>query len=147
MHVVAAVQVHLEHGVPVLERHLVERAVAQDARVADHAVDLAELVDRGLDDVLGALGLGHGVVVGDRAAAGVLDLLDHLVGHGRSGAGAVAGTAEVVDDDAGALLGERQRILASESASGPGDDDDAVLHSWHEVPFCWAIPGALRAYP
>jgi hypothetical protein len=31
-------------------------AVAQDARVAHHTVDLAELVDRGLDDVLGALG-------------------------------------------------------------------------------------------
>ncbi len=117
------------------ELHLVERAVAQDARVAHHAVDLAELVDRGLDDVLGALGLGDGVVVGHRATARVLDLLDHLVGHVVSGAGAVSGTTEIVDDDAGALLGERQRVLASESASGPGDDDDAVLHSWHEVPF------------
>jgi len=45
-HVVAAVQVHLQHGVPVPELHLVERAVAQDARVAHHAVDLAELVER-----------------------------------------------------------------------------------------------------
>jgi hypothetical protein len=52
-----------------------------------------------------------------------------------SGAGAVTRTAEVVDDDAGALLGERQRVLTPESASGPGDDDDAILHSWHEVPF------------
>jgi hypothetical protein len=112
----------------------VEGAVAQDARVAHHAVDLAELVDRGLDDVLGALGLGHAVVVGHRAAASFLDLGDHLVGHRMSGTRAVARTAEVIDDDAGALLGERQRILASESASGPGDDDDAILHSWHELP-------------
>ena len=79
--------------------------------------------------------LGHGVVVGHRTAAGVLDLLDHLVGHVVAGAGAVTGTAEIVDDDAGALFGERQRIFAAESASGPGDDDDAILHSWHEVPF------------
>src|SRR6478735_7145401 len=88
-HVVAAVQVHLENGIPCPELHLVEGAVAQDARVAHHAVDLAELVDRGLDDVLGALGLGHGVVIRDGAAAGVLDLLALLVGHVVAGAGAV----------------------------------------------------------
>src|SRR3984885_10406965 len=42
-HVVSAVQVHLEHGVPVLKRHLVESAVAQDSSVAHHAVNRAEL--------------------------------------------------------------------------------------------------------
>lgn len=83
---------HLEDGhVPVFEGHLVERAVAQDARVADHTVHGPELVDRRLDDVLSALGLGDGVVVGDRTTAGFLDLGDHLVGHGRPGTGSVRG--------------------------------------------------------
>ena len=71
------------------------------------------------------------VVVGDGPAAGVLDLVDHFVGHVVAGAGAVARTAEVVDDDAGALAGERQRVLAPQSAAGSGDDDDAILHSGH----------------
>ena len=110
-----------------------EGAVAQDARVAHHTVDLAELVDRGLDDVPGALGLGHRVVVGDGAAARVLDFLDHLVGHVVAGARSVTRTTEVVDDDAGAFLGERQRVLAPQPAAGSGDDDDAILHSWHWV--------------
>src|ERR1700761_5246467 len=132
--VVATVEVHLEDGIPVLERHLVEGAVAQDAGVADDAVDLAELVDRGLDDVLGALGLGDAVVVGDRSAPGVLDLLDDIVGHVVSGAGAVAGTAEVVDHDAGAFFGEGQRVLAPQTTTGSGDDDNAILHSGHELP-------------
>ena len=122
---------HLEHGVPAAELHLVEGAVTQDAGIADHAVDLAELVDRGLDDVGGAFGFGDGVVVGDGTTACVTDLLDHLVGHGRSGTGAVARSAEVVDDDAGTLAGERQRILAPESASCARNDDDTILHSWH----------------
>ena len=65
--------------------------------------DIAELVDRGLDDVGGTLGLGDAVVVGDRTPARVLDLGDDLVGHVVSGARAVAGSTEVVDDDAGAL--------------------------------------------
>ena len=77
------------------------------------------------------LGFGDGVVVGDGAAARVLDLLDHLVGHVVAGAGAVSRTAEVVDDDAGALFGERQRVLTPQSAACSGDDDDAILHSWH----------------
>jgi hypothetical protein len=88
--VVAAVEVDLEHRIPVLERHLVECAVPQDSGVAHDTVDLAELVQGGLDDVLGALGFGHAVVVGHRAAPGVLDLRDHLVGHRMAGAGAVA---------------------------------------------------------
>ena len=42
--VVPAVQVHLEHDVPLLGGHLVEGAVTQDARVGHHTVDLAERV-------------------------------------------------------------------------------------------------------
>ncbi|GFG53304.1 hypothetical protein MAGR_47450 [Mycolicibacterium agri] len=67
-----------------------------------------------------------------------------------TGAGAVARTAEVVDDDAGALLGKLQRVHASQPTSGSGDDDDAILHSWHWFSFLAVlIPGAspaLRAW-
>ena len=31
-------------------------------------------------------------------------------------------------------LGEGQGVLAAQSPTGSGDDDDAILHSGHEVP-------------
>src|SRR5581483_10287469 len=133
--VVSAVQVHLEHGVPVLRRHLVEGAVAQDAGVAHHTVYSAELVERGLDDVGRAVFGGDVVVVGRRTAARLADLGDDLVGHGRTGAGAVAGPAEVVHDDAGALPGEGEGILTPQSPAGSGDDDDTILRSGHRDSF------------
>ena len=111
-----------------------EGAVAQDAGVAHHAVDLAELIESGLDDVLRTRGLGDAVVVGGSASPGGLDLLDHVVGHVVSGAGSVAGTAEVVHDDAGALLGESQGVFAAQAAAGSCDDNDAILHSGHGFP-------------
>jgi hypothetical protein len=126
--------VDLEHGIPVLERHLVEGAVAQDAGVAHDAVDLAELVERGLDDVLRARSLGDAVVVGNGASAGVLDLLDDIVGHVVSGTGAVAGPTEVVDHDARAFLGEGQRVFAAQATTGSRNDDNTILHSRHELP-------------
>lgn len=54
-----------------------------------------------------------------------------MVGHVVSGAGAVAGSAEVVDDDAGALAGEGEGVFAAQSPAGSGDDDDTILHSGH----------------
>ena len=75
--------------------------------------------------------------------AGLLDLGDHLIGHRRSGAGAVAGTAQVVDHDAGTLAGERQGVLTTQPTTGSGDDDDAVLHSGHGVPFVEQMIGFL----
>ena len=58
-----------------------------------------------------------------------------------SGARAVAGTAEVVDHDAGALAGEGQGVLTPEPTTGSGDDDDAILHSGHGVPFVETMIG------
>jgi hypothetical protein len=110
----------------------VERTVAQDAGVGDHAVDASEGVQRGLHD-RGAAGLGgDAVVVRDRGAAAGLNLLDHGVGRGRAGAGAVAGTAEVVDHDLRAGRGQLERVLPTQAVTRTGDDDDPVLHSSHD---------------
>ena len=57
--------------VPVLLGDLLERRVAEDAGVVDDDVDLAEGVDRRLDDLRAVL---DGVVVRDGLAARVLDL-------------------------------------------------------------------------
>src|ERR1700746_3675862 len=100
----------------------------------------AELVKCGFDDALGALGLGNTVIVGGRTATSVPDLLDHLVGHVVAGAGGGTRTAEVVHDDTGALPREGQGVFTAQSPTGSGDDDDAILHSGHQVPL-----GLLRS--
>ena len=65
-----------------------------------------ERLDRGVDDVLGAVEVGDVVVVGDGLAAAALDDLDDLVGGLLVGALARDRATEVVHDDLGALVGE-----------------------------------------
>ena len=84
-----ALQVHVEHRVHQVGLHVVERLVAQDARVVDDDVDRAVGVERGLHDGLAALGGGDGVGVGDGLAAGGLDLVDHVLGGALVAAAAV----------------------------------------------------------
>ena len=89
-------------------------------------IDLAERVDRGLDDLVAVL---DRVVVGDRLAAGGDDLVDDLVG-GR-GRLALAGeaAAEIVDDDLGAAAREEQRVRASEPVACSRDDRDLSIET------------------
>ena len=112
--------------VPVLLRHLRERDIAEDAGVVDDDVDAAERVDRGLDDLVAVL---DRVVVGDRLAAGGLDLLDHLVGGRRALALAVDAAAEVVDHDARAARREQESVGPTEAVAGTGHDGDAIVET------------------
>ena len=140
-----ALEVHVEHRVDQVGRHVVERLVAQDAGVVDDDVDLAERVDGGLDDGLAALGRGDGVVVGHGLAAGRLDLVDDLSARPRRRtAGAVDRAAEVVDDDQRAALGEQERVGAAEAAAGAGDDRDLAVEPEisHACSWCGRSRGA-----
>jgi len=127
-HVVAAVQVHLEHGVPLVQAHLVEEAVAQDAGIVDHAVDAAEVVQRALHDAAGGRGLGHAVHVGHGLAAGGLDLFDHLLRGAGVRALARGRGADVVDHHLGAGRRQGQRHVAPNAAAGPRHHHHLVLH-------------------
>ena len=124
-----ALQVDAHDVVPLGLGHVDEHAVAQDAGVVDEDVEVAERLDRRVDEALGALPVGDVVAVGDGLAAERLDLGDDLVGRAVVGAGAVVGAAAVVDDDLGPFGGEQQGVLAAEAAPGPGDDRDAPFES------------------
>ena len=52
-HVEAAFKVNIDHGIKVILRHLVKNHVAQIAGIVDHAIDLAEQIERLNDDGLG----------------------------------------------------------------------------------------------
>ena len=69
-----ALEVHAHDVVPLRLGHVDEHAVAQDAGVVDEDVEVAERVDRRVDEPLGALPVGDVVAVGDGLAAQRLDL-------------------------------------------------------------------------
>src|SRR6185437_16661357 len=104
-HIERAHQVNLDDGLEGLDAHTVKDGVAQDSSVVDHAVQLAETVDRGLDDLAGRDRLGHGLEIRYRRAAALPDLLDDLFGRCRAGAGAVGSPAGIVDYHPGAFSG------------------------------------------
>ena len=73
-------QVDLDDGLERLDAHLVEDHVAQNAGVVDDAVEPAEVVGRGLDDLAGGNRFRHRLEVRNGRAAALLDLLDHFLG-------------------------------------------------------------------
>ena len=97
---------HLHDDIEIVEGHLGERLVAEDASVIDEDVDLAERVDGGLDHVGGAHPVGDAVIVGDGLAAGLFDLVDDGVGRRVGAALAVGRDAGIIDDDLGAARGQ-----------------------------------------
>ena len=114
----------VEHVLPVGVAHPVEDRVAQDAGIVDQDVDAAEGVERGLHDRFGVLRLGDRERRGDRLAAGLLDLVHHLLRRAGVGAGALQARADVAGDHPRALLRQAERDAAPDPARGAGDDGD-----------------------
>ena len=70
--------------------------------------------------------------VGDGFAAGGGDLVDDaLRGAAAAGGRAVEADTDVVDHDARALGGERQRVRAADAAARARDDDHAAVEQSH----------------
>ena len=111
-------QVHVDDRVPVLFAQVHEDAVAQDARVVHEHVERAEGIEGTLDETLAPFPLRDVVVVRNGVATHGGDLRDDLFGRRRGVAGTVECSAEVVDDDLGALVGEQQRVLCLLYTSG-----------------------------
>ena len=127
-----ALQVDGDDRIPLFLGHVHEHAVAQDARVVDEDVELAECLDRGVDHSLATLPARDVVAVRDRLAAHLLDLVHDLLGRRLVATGAVGVAPEVVDDDLGAFRGKEQRMLPADAAPGTRDDRNAPLESPHE---------------
>ena len=122
-----ALQVHLDHGIPLALVHVGEHAVAQDAGVVDEDVEPAEMRDRRVDHRLGALPAADVLAVGDRLAAGLLDRGDDLAGGRGVLARAVHPGADVVDHHLGAVRRQQQGMLAADAASRTRDDRNPTL--------------------
>ena len=106
-----------------------EARPADDAGVVDQDVDTAPLLDRSIDERLRASGGGHVAGVGDRLSARVDDLGGDPRRRLRVRADARHRAADVVDDDAGAQLGEQARVGPADAASRAGDNRDPALEA------------------
>jgi hypothetical protein len=77
----AAIEVHVEHALPVGGRELVEAHRLEDARVAHDRIDATEPVDCCTHDRLPAVRDRNRVVRCDSDATRALDFIDDLVGN------------------------------------------------------------------
>ena len=124
-------EVDLDDGVPLLLGHVRQHPVAQDAGVVDHDVQVAEPLDCGVDQPLGALPGRDVVAVGDGLTAHAGDLRHDLLGRAEVATRPVDVAAEVVDDDLRALPGQAQRVLAADAAPRAGDDGHPAVAKTH----------------
>ena len=74
-----------DDGVPLVDGHVDQHAVAQDAGVVDQDVDGPEVVDGGLDEPARPLVVRDVIAVGHGLAAHAPDLFDHLAGRAVGG--------------------------------------------------------------
>src|SRR5581483_1063627 len=128
-----ALQVNADHRVPLLLGHLGEGAVTQDAGVVDENVDLAERLDRVVEQGFAARDRADVGAVGDRLAAAFINRVGDLLCHGGVLAGAVAWAAEVIDDDGRAFACKQLCVGSTEAAASAGDDRDFLVEQTH---FC-----------
>ena len=122
---------------------LVERDAVEDARIADDGVQSSEGIDGCVDDGLPALGAVDRVVGGDGTSAGLLDLLDHLVGDAGVGALPVHGAAEIIDDNRCAAPGQLEGIEPAEPATCACNDCDLA----HVVDHVALLIHNFQVYP
>jgi hypothetical protein len=113
-------------SVPLVSGHVDERAVAQDARIADERVKPAKCVERSLHDGARTVPIRDIARVGNGSAAGVLDLAHDFRRRRPAAAGAITLTTEIVDDYERTVPRKSKSVLPTESAPAARDDCDAT---------------------
>src|ERR1700733_7717020 len=98
-----------------------EDVVAKYSRVVHYAVNASEPGDGGIDDALAAFGCRDAFGIRDRRATTRRDLVNDLLGWPPIAAAPVGGAPGIVDDDVAAFCGSKQRNLAADSSTRPGD--------------------------
>jgi hypothetical protein len=126
--------VDVDHEPEVIHIHLCESLVAQNAGIVHQHVHAAPSVHgrcHHAPDFLHVCDIG---AVGERLTAASMDFLDHL-SRGVAENRAVAGGAEIIDDDLCSPRGEGECMRPPEASARAGDDHDAVVktngHSRH----------------
>jgi hypothetical protein len=119
---------HIDHGLPVFETHLVKDAITQDAGVVDHGIQPAEGSDGIGHHALGIAGIGHAAAVGDGPPSRLGDLIDDALRRGEVMPCAMHGGTKVVDHHGGPGARHVQGNGPADASSSPGHQDHLVVH-------------------
>ena len=130
----AALEVHVEDGVPVLLAHVEDHPIAEVAGDVHEDVEPSPHRHRLLHHLRCLPEVRHGTMVGDSDTAGLADLIDHLVGGRRIGADAAQTHTEIVHHDLGARLGHRDGDASPDAASRSRDHRRLAVEHPHECP-------------
>jgi len=125
--------VDADHRVPHVFRHLHDHAVAGEARVVHHDVQIAEGVDRAAHDALGVVPVRDVSERSHGLAAEGFDFLDYSLGGLFARAAAIGLGPKVIDDDARPVSRQLQRFDAPQSLAGAGDDSDLSVQNSHDL--------------
>src|SRR5208337_5549577 len=143
---VVPLEMHSDHVVPFLFGHVENHAVAQDAGDVDQDIELAEFLDRLVDEALAAFDGGDIHVIGNGVAARGLDFLDHVVGGRLSLLLARDRDPKIVDYYCASLRGECPRDAAADAATAAGDSGYFSVELAHRsILPCGMMPESKRA--
>ena len=116
--------------VPFLFGHPVDGVGAQNAGVVDHDVESPEGIECLLDHVLRARPARDAVAIRNRFAARFANFADDGACNARICTAATRrSTAQIIDDDFRALLGQQHRFGAPDAAAGTRHDGDFSLEA------------------
>src|SRR3984957_9062477 len=143
---VVPLQVHPDHVVPFLFRHVENHAVAQDTGDVHQNVERAEFLDRLVDQTLAAFDRSDIHVIGNRAAARGLDFLRDVIGGRLRFFLPRYRHAKIVDYYCASLRGECPRDAAADTATTAGDGGYFSVELAHRsILPCGMMPESERA--
>ncbi|CAB4639740.1 unannotated protein [freshwater metagenome] len=117
-------------GVPVFNRHVPDRSVANDASVVHNNVESTEGVDGLLDHFATCFVIGDVAIVRHSDSAARLNEGDGFVG-GAACAFTSDAATEVVHNNLGAVLREFHGVTTANAVTRPGDDGDLAVEHAH----------------
>src|ERR1700722_17954171 len=143
---VVPLQVHPDHVVPFLFRHVEDHAVAQDAGDVNQDVELAEFLDRLVDESLAAFDGGDIHMIGSGVATRALDFFDYIVGRRLRFFLSRDRDAKIVDYHCASLCGECPRDAAADTATTACDGGYFSVELAHRsILPCGVMPESKRA--
>ena len=132
-----ASEVDVDDVLPLILCEFVGPGPVENACVGNNGGDATEFVDASLCKCLQLRRLTHVDVVPDDALAGGLNKTNgfsEIFGCRRHDAAGTNGTADVADDDIGALFGHAHCVRTTLPASGSGDECDLASETTHNIP-------------
>ena len=119
-----ALEVDVQHEIPVRFRHAEDQAIAGDASVVDEHIQATPALDRLSDHLLGILKLCDVRLDEDRLSTLLADHLDGFL---------AAGGVHIADDEVGALTREEKGYRSADAATATGNEHDLIFeaHSCH----------------